>query len=114
MKILFLHGCTAKPGGVKPTFLPQHGHTVINLKLPDEDFQEATRSAQAEFDQQRPDVIAGSSRGGAVALNIDSGNTPIVSNSRNKDGRVSPSPGCDTGTQGRVPSIVPGTQGEVR
>jgi alpha-beta hydrolase superfamily lysophospholipase len=78
MKILFLHGWTSKPSGVKPTFLAQHGHTVINPKLPDEDFREAIRIAQAEFDQHRPDVIVGSSRGGAVAMNIDSDNTPLV------------------------------------
>ena len=35
MKILFLHGWTSKPGGVKPTFLAQHGHTVLNPALPD-------------------------------------------------------------------------------
>ena len=38
MKILFLHGWQSVPGGVKPTFLAQHGHTVINPKLPDDDF----------------------------------------------------------------------------
>ena len=32
--------------------------------------------AQAEFDQHQPDVVVGSSRGGAVAVNIDSGDTP--------------------------------------
>ena len=44
MKILFLHGWTSVPGGVKPTFLAQHGHEVINPKLPDEDFEEAVES----------------------------------------------------------------------
>lgn len=38
----------------------------------------AVRTAQAEYDQHRPDVIVGSSRGGAVALNIDSKDTPLV------------------------------------
>jgi hypothetical protein len=33
------------------------------LKLPDDDFNEAVRIAQAEFDQHHPDVVAGSSRG---------------------------------------------------
>jgi hypothetical protein len=41
MKILFLHGWLSFPGGVKPTFLAEHGHEVINPKLPDEDFTEA-------------------------------------------------------------------------
>jgi hypothetical protein len=46
-KVLFLHGWQSVPGGVKPTFLPQHGHEVINPKLLDEDFEEAIRIAQA-------------------------------------------------------------------
>ena len=78
MKILFLHGWTSVPGGVKPTFLAAHGHSVINPALPDEDFAEAVRIAQAEFDRHRPEVVVGSSRGGAVALNIDSGQARLV------------------------------------
>jgi hypothetical protein len=78
MKILFLHGWTSKPGGVKPTFLASHGHKVFNPALPDDDFIEAVRIAQAEYDQQRPDLIVGSSRGGAVAMNIRAGATPLV------------------------------------
>jgi hypothetical protein len=41
MTTLFLHGWTSVPGGVKPTYLATHGHTVINPKLPDEGFAEA-------------------------------------------------------------------------
>lgn len=41
-------------------------------------FAEAVRTAQAEYDWRRPDVIVGSSRGGAVAMNIDSGDIPLV------------------------------------
>lgn len=78
MTILFLHGWHSIPGGVKPTYLAQHGHTVINPKLDDDDFAEAVRTAQAEYDRHRPDVIVGSSRGGAVAMNIDSHDTPLV------------------------------------
>jgi alpha-beta hydrolase superfamily lysophospholipase len=78
MTILFLHGWQSVPGGVKPTYLAQHGHTVINPALPDEDFAEAVRIAQAEFDQYMPQVVVGSSRGGAVAMNIDSGPAKLV------------------------------------
>ena len=78
MKILFLHGWTSVPGGTKPTFLKEHGHTVINPALPDDDFDEAVRIAQAKFDKHRPHVIVGSSRGGAVAMNIESGDIPLV------------------------------------
>lgn len=78
MKILFLHGWNSVPGGVKPTYLAKHGHVVLNPKLPDEDFNEAVTIAQAEFDTHGPDVVVGSSRGGAVAMNINSGNAKLV------------------------------------
>ena len=78
MKILFLHGWQSVPGGVKPTYLAQHGHEVINPKLPDEDFTLAVRIAQDEFDRHQPAVVVGSSRGGAVAMNINSGEAKLV------------------------------------
>lgn len=54
------------------------GHEVINPALDDDDFDLAVRTAQAEYDQHKPDVIVGSSRGGAVAVSIKSGDTPLV------------------------------------
>src|SRR5690349_18631604 len=78
MRILFLHGWHSVPGGVKPTYLKDHGHEIINPALNDDDFAAALRTAQAEYDRHQPDVIVGSSRGGAVALNIESGETPLV------------------------------------
>jgi Alpha/beta hydrolase family len=78
MKILFLHGWHSTPGGMKPTYLKDHGHEVINPQLPDDDFDEAVRIAQAEFDRHHPQVVVGSSRGGAVAMNINSGNANLV------------------------------------
>lgn len=58
------HGRKSVPGGVQPTNLKDHGHTVINPKLPDEDFPEAVRLAQAKFDKHRPGVVVGSNLGG--------------------------------------------------
>ena len=78
MKILFLHGWQSVPGGVKPTYLEDHGHEVINPKLPDDDMEQAVRIAQAEFDKHQPQVVVGSSRGGAVAMNINSGDAHLV------------------------------------
>src|SRR5688572_8219515 len=78
MKVLFLHGWHSVPGGVKPTYLTDHGHEVINPALPDEDFAEAVRIAQAEFDRHQPDVVVGSSRGGAVGMNINSSTARLV------------------------------------
>jgi predicted peptidase len=78
MKILFLHGWHSVPGGVKPTYLKDHGHEVINPALDDVDFAQAVMTAQAEFDKHQPAVVVGSSRGGAVAMNINSGNAMLV------------------------------------
>jgi hypothetical protein len=78
VRILFLHGWHSVVGGVKPTFLKDAGHEVLNPALDDDDFEAAVRTAQAEFDQHRPDVIVGASRGGAVAINMNSKDTPLV------------------------------------
>ena len=78
MKILYLHGWQSAPGGLKPTYLTDHGHAVLNPAVPDDDFDAAVKIAQAEFDKHHPDVVVGSSRGGAVAMNIDSDSTPLV------------------------------------
>jgi alpha-beta hydrolase superfamily lysophospholipase len=77
-KVLFLHGWNSKPGGVKPTYLAAHGHVVFNPALSDEDFAEAVRIAQAEFDRHQPQIVVGSSRGGAVAMNINSRDAALV------------------------------------
>jgi predicted esterase YcpF (UPF0227 family) len=77
MRILFLHGWQSVPGGVKTTFLAQHGHEVINPTLPDEDFEQAVKTAQEEFDKHQPAVVVGSSRGGAVAMNIKIGHARL-------------------------------------
>ena len=76
--VLFLHGWNSKVGGVKPSFLLAHGHTVINPALPDEDFEAAVQIAQAEIDTHRPDVIVGSSRGGAIAMNVEAHGATLV------------------------------------
>jgi hypothetical protein len=78
MKILFLHGWQSIPGGVKPTFLKEQGHEVLNPKLPDDDFLHAAEIAQNAFDRHCPSVVVGSSRGGALAMNILTGDTGLV------------------------------------
>ncbi len=42
------------------------------------DTLEAVRCAQAEFDKHQPQVVVGSSRGGVLAMNLKSGDTPLV------------------------------------
>ena len=78
MKILFLNGWRALPGGMKPTLLAQRGHEVVTPKLSDDDFEEAVRVAQLEFDRFQPDCVVGLSRGGAVAININTGKAKLV------------------------------------
>ena len=78
MKILFLRGWHSIPGGVKPTFLADQGHQVVNPDLSDDDFNRSGSVGAGEFDRRRPDVIVASSRGGAVAMAIDSGDVPLV------------------------------------
>ena len=78
MKILFLHGWTSVPGGRKPTHLAQNGFEVLNPALPDDDFEAAVAIAQDEFDRHAPQALVGSSRGGAVAMNVKSRGAPLV------------------------------------
>ena len=78
MEILFLHGWHSTPGGRKPEFLRESGHTVFNPALCPDDFDLALKVAQESLVRNRPDIIVGSSRGGALAMNLDSGQLPLV------------------------------------
>lgn len=78
LKILFLHGQGSDPDGIRPMYLDEHGYQVSHPALPDEDFPESIRIAQLAFEESAPDVIVGSSRGGAVAMNIHSRDVPLV------------------------------------
>lgn len=78
MKVLYLHGWNSVVGGVKPTHLKSHGHDVHEPALDHEDFQAALETAQRAFDQHQPELVVGSSRGGAVAVNLDSGSARLV------------------------------------
>ena len=78
MKILFLHGWNSVVGGVKPTFLREHGHEVFNPALPHDDFPAALAIAQTEFDRHQPSVVVGSSRGGSLAMHLQSGDAKLV------------------------------------
>ena len=71
MKVLFLHGLESKPGGSKAIRLQGLGYEVLNPALPKSSFPESVSIAQQVIDDERPDVIVGSSRGGAVAMAVD-------------------------------------------
>lgn len=76
-KVLFLHGLSSD-GARKTAFMCSLGYAVTTPRLSDWSFNRAVAQAQAVFDQLQPNVIVGSSRGGAVAVNMDSGETPLV------------------------------------
>ncbi|WP_045225697.1 YqiA/YcfP family alpha/beta fold hydrolase [Methyloterricola oryzae] len=78
MKILYLHGWQSVPGGVKPSYLKQAGHQMLEPALPDEDFDAAVRIAENWLAENGADLIVGSSRGGAVAVNMQAAGVPRV------------------------------------
>jgi len=78
MKVLFLHGLESRPGGTKAIHLRGVGHQVLNPFLPKEDFERSVEIAQKEIDEESPDVIVGSSRGGAVAMSVDPKGAKLV------------------------------------
>jgi len=78
MKILFLHGLESKPGGSKVQYLKGLGHEVLNPALPSNDFEASVRIAQVACDEDSPDVIVGSSRGGAIAMAMNRRNIKTI------------------------------------
>ncbi len=78
MKILYLHGWKSGPGSTKASWLASHGHEVCDPLLSADDFALALQAAQGSFAAFAPDLIVGSSRGGAVAINLDAGAVPRV------------------------------------
>ena len=65
IKILFLHGKESEPGGEKVSRLERDGYTIFNPFLTKHSFEKSVATAQDIVDTQAPDIIVGSSRGGA-------------------------------------------------
>lgn len=78
MKVLFLHGLESKPGGNKAKALESAGYEVFNPALPKSSFKESVKIAQDIIDKEAPEYIVGSSRGGAVAMEVDPKNAKLV------------------------------------
>lgn len=78
VRVLFLHGLDAVPGGFKPMYLREHGFDVLNPALPRESLGESVRIAREEYERERPQVVVGSSRGGAVAMAFAPPETRLV------------------------------------
>lgn len=78
MKVLFLHGLESKPGGTKARHLQNEGYTVLNPALPRESFEASIKIAQELIDAEKPDLVVGSSRGGAVGMCVNTLGAPLV------------------------------------
>ncbi|MDA0240522.1 MAG: hypothetical protein O3A84_10920 [Proteobacteria bacterium] len=78
MKILYLQDLYPESDWTKVTCLSHQGHCVENPILDSDDFDTATQTAQVAFDNFQPDVVVGRSRGGAVAMNINTGNSKVI------------------------------------
>ena len=72
MKILYLHGWGSGPGAYKAKLLAARGHEVTTPDLGADDFDRSVAIAQRAFEESSPEVVVGSSRGGAVAMNLPS------------------------------------------
>ena len=78
LKIMFLHGMEGTPEGTKPTFLKKRGYRVISPVLPKNNWKLSITRAIDCFNNFKPDVVVGSSRGGAIAALIPTGNVPKI------------------------------------
>ena len=78
MKVLFLQGRNPEAARAQTALLSRNGHEVIAPHLTYQGFDRDLKIAQAEFDRIRPDLIVGSARGGALAMNLSSGETRLV------------------------------------
>ena len=76
-RILFLHGLESKPGGSKVAHLSSLGYEILNPLLSADDFNDSLNVAQKEL-KKHPDIIVGSSRGGALALALRDHDLPLV------------------------------------
>ena len=68
MKIVFLHGLKSSPHSFKRRFLEEQGHIVYAPPLPPDDWETSVLRTQELIQTVKPDVVIGSSRGGAVAI----------------------------------------------
>jgi len=78
MKILFLHGLESSVGGTKPSFLRELGHEVYEPSLPADSFNDSVCAARSIVESIKIDLIVGSSRGGAVALQVCHGHNMVL------------------------------------
>lgn len=77
MKIVYLHGRLSSPDSRKAKRLREMGHDVVAPALPKDNWKQSVWNATAAVVAHQPDLIVGSSRGGAVAIAVN-GNLPTI------------------------------------
>ena len=77
MKVLFLHGLESSPNSYKRQRLEKMGYEVQAPALNKNDWEESVLTAREYIDMVEPEVVIGSSRGGAVAIAAGS-KVPLV------------------------------------
>ena len=78
MKILFLHGKEGTPFGTKPTYLKEQGYEVEAPALDKNNWEASRTAARETFESFKPDVVIGSSRGGALACDLETNGVPKI------------------------------------
>jgi len=68
MRIVYLHGRMSSPNTKKCQFLRENGHEVYAPKLISHDWGQSVTAAHEILEKVKPDLVIGSSRGGAVAM----------------------------------------------
>jgi len=68
MRIVYLHGRMSSPNATKCKFLRDNGHEVFAPTLISHDWEQSVLAAREMLEEVKPDLVIGSSRGGAVAM----------------------------------------------
>jgi predicted esterase YcpF (UPF0227 family) len=68
MRIVYLHGRMSSPNAAKCKFLRENGHEVFAPKLISHNWEQSVVAAREMLEKVKPDLVIGSSRGGAVAM----------------------------------------------
>ena len=77
MRIVYLHGLNSSPNSYKRQLLESEGHEVYAPFLKPDDWEASVLAARTYISAVKPDVIIGSSRGGAVAICANAG-VPLI------------------------------------
>lgn len=67
-RVQFVHGLESGPGGSKARYLAEHFPDALTPAMNTKDFEASIEVQRAAIEEKAPDVLVGSSFGGAVAV----------------------------------------------